>query len=364
MASKFQILLLIFLQIYAIHTLLIGEDEETNQHYRERKRHHKSGFVRRMKHRKSDDESSQKADGLWAIYDIAAFKAQNNDSKGFRANKHKHPPTCLLIQMRASLVIPIAISVDNEGQERKIINKTIVVPKEAQVRGQCGKTQQRITFMWNNTHDSGKLVKEGELTFLFTKFEAQNAIYLTHAWASVALFLEDGLESMVGVRRPSQTLYLYVKGTQELGAPFRFAFVCHNGLTLDMQATTMPIQSDDDVIVDPVDNDEGYLVIHDIMVEAFRTARYGKHFTHLKYDCKDKFPYGYVPVLMAIAIFAHIVIFIVAFIFRKKCGCGDNDGTGGGQSEALFPQQENDLESEEETDLEDEEEDEEVENIK
>lgn len=53
---------------------------------------------------------------------------------------------------------------------------------------------------------------------------------------------------------------------------------------------------------------------------------------------------------------------MICFIYRKKCGCADNAGTGGDQCEKLIPpHHENDRESEEETDTQDEEEEDEQE---
>ena len=63
--------------------------------------------------------------------------------------------------MLAEIVIPIA---KGDGS---VSNKTIVIPKSANVTGTCGEEMQRITVVWGNTRESGKLVKSGQLTMLF-----------------------------------------------------------------------------------------------------------------------------------------------------------------------------------------------------
>lgn len=76
-------------------------------------------------------------------------------------NHHKHAPFCLAATMRAKIVIPIA------GGDGYVRNKTIVIPKSANVSGTCGDQMQRITLEWGNTRESGRLVKSGQLTMLF-----------------------------------------------------------------------------------------------------------------------------------------------------------------------------------------------------
>jgi hypothetical protein len=75
--------------------------------------------------------------------------------------------------MRASFVIPMISrrnASDADGDAGFFVkNKTIVVPPTSHVSGSCGEEQQTITLMWNNTIDSGALVKTGKLTLMFTK---------------------------------------------------------------------------------------------------------------------------------------------------------------------------------------------------
>ena len=48
-----------------------------------------------------------------------------------------------------------------------------------QVVGDCGETVQTLTLYWNNTWDSGKLVREGWLSLLFTQVVREiNIFYL------------------------------------------------------------------------------------------------------------------------------------------------------------------------------------------
>ena len=78
-------------------------------------------------------------------------------------NGHKHAPSCILARFRAHINIPIR---DESGN---VTNKTIVIPPLADVIGDCGETVQTLTLNWNNTWDSGKLVRAGTLSLLFTR---------------------------------------------------------------------------------------------------------------------------------------------------------------------------------------------------
>ena len=55
-------------------------------------------------------------------------------------------------------------------------NKTIVIPPLADVIGDCGETVQTLTLNWNNTWDSGKLVRAGTLSLLFTRVVRLNSL--------------------------------------------------------------------------------------------------------------------------------------------------------------------------------------------
>ena len=76
---------------------------------------------------------------------------------------HSHRPSCIVAQMRASLVIPVRMT------DGSVKNKTIVVPDKAVAKGKCGEKQQWITLVWKNQLGSGHLAKTGQITFLFTK---------------------------------------------------------------------------------------------------------------------------------------------------------------------------------------------------
>ena len=90
--------------------------------------------------------------GLFAVFDNASKR------KG-----HKHAPSCLLLELKASIIIPVT------NPDGSVKNKTINVPSNARVSGSCGAQMQTITLVWNNTHDSGKLVKTAQLTMAFSK---------------------------------------------------------------------------------------------------------------------------------------------------------------------------------------------------
>ena len=45
------------------------------------------------------------------------------------------------------------------------------------------------------------------------------------------------------------------------------------------------------MIVDPIDNAEAFLVITEMHIETFRSNKFGTHFTHLSYDCFNKWAY-------------------------------------------------------------------------
>ena len=96
--------------------------------------------------------------------------------------------------------------------------------------------------MWNNTHASGKLVKEAQMTLLFSKATPENAIYLTGVWVSLDLFLEDGVTNVMDNGIPSQNLMLKLTQVALWRTPGRFAFVCQSGPTLRLDATTLPLQ--------------------------------------------------------------------------------------------------------------------------
>ena len=84
-------------------------------------------------------------------------------------NGHKHAPSCILARFRAHINIPIR---DESGN---VTNKTIVIPPLADVIGDCGETVQTLTLNWNNTWDSGKLVRAGTLSLLFTRVVRLNS---------------------------------------------------------------------------------------------------------------------------------------------------------------------------------------------
>jgi hypothetical protein len=42
--------------------------------------------------------------------------------------------------------------------------------------GDCGKTKQKLRLLWNNTRESGKLVKTGHLSMTFTKVARETAV--------------------------------------------------------------------------------------------------------------------------------------------------------------------------------------------
>lgn len=79
------------------------------------------------------------------------------------------------------------------------------------------------------------------------------------------------------------------------------------------------------MIVDPINNEEAYLVLHDIRVEAFRSHRFGNHFTHLSYDCFNKWAYSYMPGLIGSSLALLVFITSVAFVFRRRLGCDPGD---------------------------------------
>ncbi|TRY62901.1 hypothetical protein TCAL_06870 [Tigriopus californicus] len=262
----------------------------------------------RLKHRPSDNDTSSKPEGVWTVLDQNAPK-----------HKHKHVPSCILARLRVSIVIPV------QHPTGEVTNKTIVVPENASVSGTCGSTQQRITLMWNNTAESGKLVKTGQLTFLFVKKNSKSPIFLSGVWASMDLFLEDGVLNLLNDGNPSQNLMLAAPDLHIWETPARFAYVCHHQSFIPLQATTLPTQlgiNDSNIVmVDPVYENEAYLVFHDLAVEAFRHNRFAKHFTHLKYDCRKKWNYDYIPYLVGTALVALVVFDILVFIFRKQLGC-------------------------------------------
>lgn len=113
--------------------------------------------------------------------DLPEAAGRNGSRIGAARNSR---PACILAQMRASLVIPI------QSADGAVKNKTIVVPGSAKVKGKCAESQQWMTLVWNNTRDSGKLVKTAQLTLLFTARPEEQAVLLTHVWATVELFLE------------------------------------------------------------------------------------------------------------------------------------------------------------------------------
>lgn len=129
---------------------------------------------RRLHHRKADAAApNDGAIGNWQVLDRSA-----------PLHGHKHPPSCILAQFNASIVVPI------QHSDGDVKNKTIVVPGKltsltfrdlgttyillysaasAHASGGCSDDRQRITLVWNNTRDSGRLVKTGQVTMLFTK---------------------------------------------------------------------------------------------------------------------------------------------------------------------------------------------------
>ena len=72
----------------------------------------------------------------------------------------------------------------------------------------------------------------------------------------------------------------------------------------------------DNMIVDPIYNEEAFLVFHQLHIEVFRKHRFGHHFTHLSYDCKYKWAYAYMPATVAIALASLVVLVGVVFVFR------------------------------------------------
>ncbi len=131
-----------------------------------------------------------------------------HDRPSSHRRPHRRLPSCIVAQMRASLVIPIRMS------DGSVKNKTIVIPDKARARGKCGSEQQWLTLVWKNQLGSGHLAKTGQITFLFTKREKEGAVYLTRVWATVALFLEEesGV-SIISSSVPSQNLIMAAKDT-------------------------------------------------------------------------------------------------------------------------------------------------------
>ena len=62
-------------------------------------------------------------------------------------------------------------------------------------------------------------------------------------------------------------------------------------------------------------------MFHDLAVESFRHNRFGKHFTHLKYDCRKKWAYDYMPAVVGIALAVLVVFNVFVFLLRKRFGC-------------------------------------------
>lgn len=68
--------------------------------------------------------------------------------------------------------------------------------------------------------------------------------------------------------------------------------------------------------VDPVHNNEAFLVFDQLRVESFRKAGFTSHFTHLKYDCVVGWPYAYMPAAVAIVLVVLCAICVFFFLIR------------------------------------------------
>jgi len=292
--------------------------------------------------------------GLWAIEDPSVH---------YDTHTHHHAPYCLLLQMKASLVVPTkdwksskaksSRKVDDRDRSDSseeedygedddeddddemedllddddggvVKNRTIEIPTTAVASGTCTDTQQTITLSWNNTADSGKLVKTGHIVFIFEKGE-NNSTALAGVFSTISLFLnKSGAQNVIDGGAPTQHLDMKTRDVDLWLTPNRFAFVCRTRSEIRLTANTNPVEggSDDSYLVDPIENDEAFLVADFIRVQAFRGNNgFTKHFTHLQYDCTRNWPYGYVPWAVGLALLGLVVFNIVMFSLRKKMGC-------------------------------------------
>ncbi len=95
--------------------------------------------------------------------------------------------------------------------------------------------------------------------------------------------------------------------------------------------------------MEPVHNEEAYLVFSELQVETFRERKFSPSFTHLKYDCTAKWAYAYIPALVASSLVVLVLFALVVYRLRVRLGlltaremeavegaCGGGGGGSGG----------------------------------